>query len=121
VKKKIIPGEAIANLRVRLEKLSPRSGERVALVEATAATYGVSIASVYRSLNEKRGPKSTRRSDQGRSRKLSITELHQYCEIIAALKVRTLNKKGRHISTARALELLETCGIETPDASGSTS
>jgi transposase len=115
VKKKIIPGEAIANLRIRLEKLSPRSGERVALVEATAETYGVSIASVYRTLNEKRGPKSTRRSDQGRSRKLSITELHQYCEIIAALKVRTLNKKGRHISTARALELLETCGIETPD------
>ena len=38
-----------------------------------------------------------------------------YCEIIAAMKIRTSNKKGRHISTVRAIELLENFGMETPD------
>jgi hypothetical protein len=40
--------------------------------------------------------------------------MESYCEIIAAFKIRTSNKKGRHISTARAIELLEEYGMETP-------
>ena len=36
-----------------------------------------------------------------------------YCELIAALKLRTTNKKGRHLSTLRAIELLEKYGVET--------
>jgi hypothetical protein len=32
-----------------------------------------------------------------------VAELERWCEIIAALKLRTTNKKGRHLSTARAL------------------
>lgn len=114
MKQKVIPGEVTAALRLKLEQLSPRDGNRVELVKSTATAYGVSVASVYRALKEKRGPKSTRRSDQGRSHKVSISELHQYCEVIAAMKVRTLNRKGRHISTSRAIELLESTGIETP-------
>ena len=35
--------------------------------------------------------------------------------MIAALKIRTTNKKGRHLSTARVIELLEEHGVETPD------
>lgn len=41
--------------------------------------------------------------------------MERYCEIIAAFKIRTSNKKGRHVSTARAIELLEEYGMETPD------
>jgi hypothetical protein len=41
--------------------------------------------------------------------------MERYCEIIAAFKISTRNKKGRHISTVRALELLEKYGISTPD------
>ncbi len=40
--------------------------------------------------------------------------MERYCEIIAALKLRTTNKKGRHLSTGRALQLMEEHGIETP-------
>jgi hypothetical protein len=43
------------------------------------------------------------------------SELERYCEIIAALKLRTSNKKGRHLSTNRAIELLEGEGVETSD------
>ena len=41
-------------------------------------------------------------------------ELERYCELIAALKLRTTNKQGRHLSTRRAIELIEDYGVETP-------
>ena len=41
-------------------------------------------------------------------------ELDHYCEVIAALKWRTENKKGHHISTGKAIEILEQHGVETP-------
>src|SRR3954469_22825620 len=44
-----------------------------------------------------------------------LAELARYCEIVAAMKLRTTNKKTRHLLTARALELMEQHGIETPD------
>ena len=40
--------------------------------------------------------------------------MEQYCELVAAIKVRTSNKKGRHLSTAEAIRLMEEFGIETP-------
>lgn len=45
---------------------------------------------------------------------LPKAELEHYCELIAALKLRTTNKKGRHLSTRRAIELMEDYGLETP-------
>src|SRR5215469_372179 len=41
--------------------------------------------------------------------------MEYYCELIAAIKVRTSNKKGRHLSTGEAIRLIEKFGIETPD------
>jgi hypothetical protein len=41
--------------------------------------------------------------------------MEYYCELIAAIKVRTSNKKGRHLSTGEAIRLIEEFGIETPD------
>jgi beta-lactamase superfamily II metal-dependent hydrolase len=46
---------------------------------------------------------------------MTAEKLERFCEIIAAMKIRTTNKKGRHLSTARVIELLEGEGIETPD------
>jgi hypothetical protein len=37
---------------------------------------------------------------------LPKSELERYCELVAALKLRTTNKQGRHLSTKRAIELL---------------
>jgi hypothetical protein len=42
-------------------------------------------------------------------------ELERLCEIVAAMKIRTTNRKGRHLSTVRVLELLEKHGVDTPD------
>jgi hypothetical protein len=40
-------------------------------------------------------------------------ELERYGELIAALKLRTTNQQGRHLSTHRAIDLLEPYGVET--------
>lgn len=55
---------------------------------------------LYRDLRERIRLKALQRSDRGKPRKLPQDEMEFYCEVIAALKVRTSNKAGRHLSTA---------------------
>ena len=110
-----VPAEALLDLRRRLDALPPRHAERRALVDGMAALFGVSRATIYRALRGQWRPKGLRRSDRGRPRKMPQAEMERFCEVIAALKIRTTNKKGRHLSTARAIALLEEHGVETPD------
>jgi transposase len=79
-----------------------------------AQLYGVSSTTVYRALRAFPKPRAAHRTDRGIPRVLSKAELERYCELIAALKLRTTNKQGRHLSTQRAIDLLEQYGIETP-------
>ena len=113
--RKQIPPEALVKLRSRLELFPPRSRQRRVLIEEVSALYGVSVDTLYRYLRKQARPTAIQRSDQGKPRKLKSSEMEKYCEIIAAMKIRTQNKKGRHLSTARAIELLEEYGMETPD------
>jgi len=39
--------------------------------------------------------------------------MERYCEPVAALKFWSTNKKGRHLSTRRAIELPEDYGVDT--------
>lgn len=109
------PGEALVDIRRRLSLLPPRDPGRVEIVARAADAYGVSIWTLYRALRELNRPKSVRRADHGTSRIAPQSEMETYAEIIAALKIRTANRKGRHISTAHAIKLLEEDGVETPD------
>jgi hypothetical protein len=45
---------------------------------------------------------------------MPAAEIERLCEIVAAMKIRTTNRKGRHLSTVRVLELLEKHGVDTP-------
>lgn len=113
--RKQIPSEALVTLRRRLDALPFRHADRAALVRSTAALYGLSPSTLYRSLRQQVRPKAVRRADRGKPRKLSVAEMERYCEIVAALKIRTSNRKGRHLSTVRAIALMEAHGVETPD------
>jgi len=108
------PAEALVHLRRRLAVLPARDRLRKEAVAETAAFFGISVATLYRCLREQLRPKSVRRADHGRPRVASLTEMERYAEIVAALKLRTTNKQGRKISTARAITLLEEHGVETP-------
>jgi hypothetical protein len=110
-----LPPEALLDLRRRLAGLTPRSAERRALMQETAALYGVSEASLYRALRARARPRAVNRADRGVPRVLPAAELERYCELIAALKIRTRNQKGRHLSTVQAIRLLEEHGVETPE------
>jgi hypothetical protein len=112
--KHLLP-EALVDLRRRLSTLAPRSPERRQVLRETAHRYGVSDDPVYRALRERFRPRALRRADQGQPRVMARDALERYCEIVAALKVRTSNGKGRHLSTREAIRLLELYGVDTPE------
>jgi hypothetical protein len=113
--RKPLPEEALVALRQRFEwRLTPRA-ERKQLVQETADLYGVSTATVYRALRMQTRAQPLRRTDYGVPRILPPAELERYCELIAALKVRTRNTKGRHLSTPEAIRLFEDYGIDAPE------
>lgn len=110
-----VPVEALVMLRRRLAALPAKHPDRQQLLLSTGTLYGVSRATLYRLLRGGGHPRHAHRADRGRPRVLSGAEVEGWCEIIAAMKVRTTNRKGRHLSTVRILELLEKHGVETPD------
>jgi hypothetical protein len=110
-----VPTEALAALRRRLAALSPRHPERRRIMGSTAQLYAISRATLYRLLREGRRPKEAYRSDRGRPRVLAADEIERLCAVVAAMKIRTTNRKGRHLSTVRVLELLEKHGVDTPN------
>ncbi len=111
---KRIFSEALINLRHRLSGLPNRSKARRSIMQETAALYGVSESTLYRALRDYNRPKPLRRSDRGKPRILPAEEMEAYCEIIAAIKIRTSNLKGRHLSTSESIRLLEKFGLDTP-------
>ena len=109
----VIPVDSLLQLRQRLDHLPPKSSERSTQVAAVAQVYGFSSTTVYRALQAFPKPHAVHRTDRGKPRVLPQPELERYCELIAALKLRTTNKQGRHLSTCQAIELLEHYGVET--------
>jgi transposase len=113
--RKAIPAEALIDLRRRLSPLPPRAPERRRLMQEMAAFYGVSESTVYRAIQRQGKPRSVNRVDRGQPRLLPKTELERYLELIAAMKLRTSNGKGRYLSTTEAIRLLESYGVETTE------
>lgn len=111
----LIPTEALVSLRQRLALLSARDPARKETLAASCALYGVSRATMYRALRGDRLVKAVHRTDRGRPRVADGAEVERWCEIVAALKRGTTNRKGRHLSTARILKILEDYGVHTPD------
>ena len=111
--KRTIAQEVLIDLHRRLEGLPARCKERRDVMEQASQLYGVSESTLYRYLRTLYQPKPVRRSDLGKPRIMASGQMERYCEIIAALKIRTLNKNGRHISTVGAIKLLETSGIDS--------
>lgn len=110
-----IPAEALVHLRRRLDMLAPRHPDRAEILRSARELYGVSRATLYRALQQHLRPKALRRADRGKPRKIPAAEMERYCEIVAALKLRTTNRKGRHLSTAQAIRLMEEHGVEAPE------
>jgi len=111
----VIPVEALLDLQRRLQTFPPRSHERRNIIQQVAELYNISETTLYRALRATGIPKALRRSDRGVPRVITKESMERYCELIAAIKVRTCNKKGRCLSTKEALRILTEYGIESPD------
>ena len=94
----------------RKDRRSGRLWSRVALICTVSRPD-----TICRSLREQFRPRALHRRDRGVPRKLSRKEMEHVCEVIAALKLRTTNLKGRHLSTGRAIDLLTNSGVQPPD------
>jgi hypothetical protein len=84
-----LPAEALVDLRHRLSTLPARSAARRQVIQEVAAAYAVSEATVYRALQHHPSPRAVRRVDRGIPKVLPADQLERYCEVIAALKLRT--------------------------------
>jgi hypothetical protein len=102
-----IPGEVLEELRSNLTQLRRRDPERRMLVARTAFLFHRSEKTVYRQLAQLPGPKRCTRKDQGHARYPVESEFRRWIEMVAAIKLATLNRKGRHLSTAKAIALAE--------------
>ena len=113
--RKTIPAESLVDLRRRLNLLPPRAPERRRIMQETATLYGVSEQTLYRAVQQYSRPRTVSRADRGQPRVLPKAELERYLELIAAVKLRTANRKARYLSTPEAIRLLETYGLETAE------
>ena len=114
-RKKQLPEQSLLELKAKLDPLPARSPERLATVQEFARSFGLTTSTIYRQLSRFMGLRSAQRADRGQPRILSKQELMRFCDVIAALKIRTRNKKGRRMSTVTAIRLLEEAGIEAPE------
>lgn len=113
--KKPLPTEVIVGLYHQLVNLSAKHPDRKLLIQEVSQTFDVSLSTVRRALKNYRRPHATGRSDYNQPRKISREEMLRYCELIAALKIRSTNRKGKQLSTPRAIEILENHGVELED------
>ena len=107
--------DCLQKLRQDLAEFPARSPMRRELVKKAAETFDVSVATIYRALKIHSEPSLYSRSDSGKSRIFDESEIHMYCELIAAMRIRTLNKKGRCLSTTSAIRILEDHGVHNGD------
>ena len=113
--RKRIHAARLDELERRLLGLPPRSADRRRVIGEMALFYCVSETSLYRALRVHRRPKPVRRADEGAPRVLPREAMEHWCELVAVLKVRTSNRKGRCLSTRQAIRLVEQFGVETPN------
>ena len=112
---KYLQADSLIMLYNKLASLSMRSPQRKLIIKEASELYGVSKATIYRSLRRYNKLSTVMRMDYNRPRLIKYEEMKKYCELIAALKLRTTNKNGRHLSNAACIRILEEHGIETND------
>jgi hypothetical protein len=58
-------------------------------------------------------PKGLKRADCGTPRVAKKAEMGRFYQLVAGMKIRTRNKKDRHLPTSEAIRLLEDYGVYT--------
>lgn len=110
---KKLPVEQLVFLYNQLEAYAPKSTMRKKIMSDFASNFNISPSNVYRQLRQSIDPLRHKKNDFNKPRLISTEKLLEYCRLIAALKIRTSNKKDRHLSTPRCIYILENHGVDT--------
>lgn len=108
---KRIPIEQLVILKHEINELPARDARRKELIDKCAKDFGVDVSTVYRQINNIFKSQSSRRKDFNKPRTCSEQDMKMYCEVIAAMRLRSKNKKRHGISVPRCINLLETTGV----------
>ena len=107
---KIIPTEQLILLHNKMLTFSPRHPERKNLICSVAEGFGVSESTIRRQLREHIHFSAGTRIDKNIPRTISKTDMLLYCQLIAALKIRTSNKKTNIYQPKRVFAFLKNTG-----------
>ena len=108
-----IPLEILYRLDEKITNLPHNGKLRRELVNEVALRYQLSETTVYRQLKKLMLHPKARltRKDRGCSRIIKDDELHYYCQLIAAMKIRSMNGNKHVISTQRCIQFIENDGV----------
>ncbi|WP_116964764.1 DDE-type integrase/transposase/recombinase [Fastidiosibacter lacustris] len=112
---KSLPTEQLIILHNKMSMYAARDPKRKQLVCDFANSFGVSESTVRRQLREHIHFSKVSRLDKNTPRVISKSDMLLYCRVIAALKLRTSNKKNKHLSTQQCIKILENYGVETAE------
>ena len=109
-----IPLEILYRLDEKITNLPDKGKLRRELVHEVAVRYQLSDSTVYRQLKKLQLHPNERavRKDKGFPKIIKDTDLHYYCQLIAAMKIRSMNGKKHLLSTSQCIKFLEEDGIK---------
>lgn len=109
-----IPLEVLYRLDEKITNLPFQGKLRRELVHEVAIRYQLSDSTVYRQLKKLMLHPNERmtRKDKGCPKIIKNEDMHYYCQLIAAMKIRSMNGKKHILSTERCIKFLEEDGIK---------
>ena len=112
-----IPLEILYRLDEKITNLPNNGKLRRELIREVAERYQLSETTVYRQLNRLSLHPNVRmeRKDKGSPKIIKEGDLYHYCQLIAAMKLRSMNGKKHMLSTARCIKFLEDDGVTVKD------
>jgi Integrase core domain len=112
-----IPLEILYRLDEKITNLPNNGKLRRLLIHEVAVCYQLSESTVYRQLKKLMLHPSQRmsRNDKGCPKIINEEELYHYCQLIAAMKIRSMNGKKHMLSTAHCIKFLEEDGVKVKD------
>jgi hypothetical protein len=109
--------EILYRLDEKITNLPHQGKLRRELIHEVAIRYQLSDSTVYRQLKKLMLHPNQRvvRKDKGCPKIITEAELYHYCQLVAAMKIRSMNGNKHILSTGQCIKFLEEYGVKVKD------